>query len=217
MLADLSITHAIVAALIGYAFGAIPFGLVLTRLGGLGDIRTVGSGNIGATNVLRTGRKDLALATLLLDGGKGAIAVVLVRLVSDGPQTELLALIAGVGAVIGHNFPVWLGFKGGKGVATTLGLIVAAVPVAGLMALVSWLLIAAIFRYSSLAALIALAMSPIFGYILGYPIHAVAFLILAVMGWARHHENIARLLKGTEPKIGGSKKAAPPQNESTSA
>lgn len=206
MLADLSMADALVAALLGYAFGAIPFGLMITRLAGLGDIRAIGSGNIGATNVLRTGRKDLAIATLLLDGAKGAIAVIAVRLLAEGPQTELLALIAGVGAVIGHNFPIWLGFKGGKGVATTLGLMIAALPMAGLMACASWLLIAAIFRYSSLAALVALAGAPFYAYILGYPIHAAAFLLLAAMGWARHHENIARLWTGTESKIGAQKK-----------
>lgn len=207
MIGDVSIAYVAVALLVGYAFGSIPFGLVITRLGGLGDIRNIGSGNIGATNVLRTGRKDLALATLLLDGGKGAIAVIVVRLIADGPAIELLALIAGLGAVIGHNFPVWLKFKGGKGVATTLGMIFAALPVAGLMAGATWLVIAGLFRYSSLAALIALAASPLYAYILGYPNAAGAFLILGIMGWARHHANIARLLKGEEPKIGGAKKA----------
>ncbi|MBL8642701.1 MAG: glycerol-3-phosphate 1-O-acyltransferase PlsY [Rhodospirillaceae bacterium] len=208
MPADLALSEIIVAALLGYAFGAIPFGLVITRLAGLGDIRSIGSGNIGATNVLRTGRKDLALATLLLDGGKGAIAVVLVRLIADGPGAEALALIAGLGAVIGHNFPVWLKFKGGKGVATTFGLIIAAVPLVGLMSTTAWLAIAVIYRYSSLAALIALAVAPLYAAMLGYPTHALVFLVLAVMGWVRHHANIVRLVKGTEPKIGGKKDAA---------
>ena len=207
MLSDVSIFAALIAALVGYVFGSIPFGLVLTRLAGLGDIRAIGSGNIGATNVLRTGRKDLALATLLLDGGKGAIAVVLVRLIMDGPTTELLALIAGLGAVIGHNFPVWLNFKGGKGVATTFGLFIAAVPVAGLMACLTWAAMAAIFRYSSLSALVALALAPLCAFILGYPTHAGVFLALGVLGWVRHHANIVRLVKGTEPKIGGVKPA----------
>jgi acyl phosphate:glycerol-3-phosphate acyltransferase len=204
---ELSVAAIVVAALIGYGFGSLPFGLVLTRFAGLGDIRSIGSGNIGATNVLRTGRKDLAIATLLLDGGKGAIAVVVVRLIANGPAAEILALVAGVGAVIGHNFPVWLGFKGGKGVATTIGLIIAAVPIAGVMACVTWLAMAAIFRFSSLAALIALAMAPLYAYILGYPNAALAFLVLGILGWARHHANIVRLVKGTEPKIGGAKAA----------
>ncbi|MBL8631300.1 MAG: glycerol-3-phosphate 1-O-acyltransferase PlsY [Rhodospirillaceae bacterium] len=208
MFTGIPTTELIVAALIGYAFGAIPFGLVITRLGGLGDIRAIGSGNIGATNVLRTGRKDLALATLLLDGGKGAIAVILVRLIAEGPQTEALALIAGLGAVIGHNFPIWLKFKGGKGVATTFGLILAAVPVAGVMSMTAWLAIALIYRYSSLAALIALLMAPLYALLLGYPMAAGIFAILAVMGWIRHHANIVRLFKGTEPKIGAKKEAA---------
>jgi glycerol-3-phosphate acyltransferase PlsY len=207
MPSDLSIAAALVAALVGYAFGSIPFGLVLTSLAGLGDIRLIGSGSIGATNVLRTGRKDLALATMLLDGGKGAIAVVLVRLIMDGPTSELLALVAGLGAVVGHNFPVWLKFKGGKGVATTFGLFIASVPVAGLMACLTWAAVAAIFRYSSLSALVALAVAPLFTFILGYPTHAIVFGVLGIMGWARHHSNIARLLKGTEPKIGGAKTA----------
>ena len=143
---ELTLAAEIVALLIGYGFGSLPFGLVITRMAGLGDIRSIGSGNIGATNVLRTGRKDLALATLLLDSGKGAIAVIIVRLLADGPAAEILALIAGVGAVIGHNFPMWLNFKGGKGMATTIGLIIAAVPVVGGMACLTWLVIAAIFR-----------------------------------------------------------------------
>ncbi len=197
----------IVALLVGYAFGSIPFGLVITRLGGLGDIRTIGSGNIGATNVLRTGRKDLALATLLLDGGKGAIAVILVRILADGPQTEALALLAGLGAVIGHNFPIWLKFKGGKGVATTFGLILAAHPIIGLMAIATWLAMALIYRYSSLAALIALVMAPLYALLLSQPMHAAIFAVLAVMGWVRHHANITRLVKGTEPKIGAKKDA----------
>ncbi len=191
-----------VAAVGGYAFGSIPFGLVLTRMAGLGDIRTIGSGNIGATNVLRTGRKGLALATLLLDGGKGAIAVVLMRLMTDGEAREPLALMAGLFAVVGHNFPVWLGFRGGKGIATTLGTIIAAVPVVGAMGCATWLAMAAIYRYSSLSALIALLLAPFYAYILNYPIHAIIFAVLAVLGWVRHHANLGRLLAGTEPKIG---------------
>jgi glycerol-3-phosphate acyltransferase PlsY len=204
---ELSVGALIVAALIGYGFGSMPFGLVLTRFAGLGDIRSIGSGNIGATNVLRTGRKDLAALTLILDAAKGAIAVVVVRLIADGPAAEILALVAGVGAVVGHNFPVWLSFKGGKGMATTIGLYLAALPVAGVMACATWLVIAGLFRYSSLAALVALALTPLYAFILGYPNAALAFLALGILGWVRHHANIARLLKGAEPKIGGAKTA----------
>ncbi|MBM3515551.1 MAG: glycerol-3-phosphate 1-O-acyltransferase PlsY [Alphaproteobacteria bacterium] len=190
------------AAIAGYGFGSIPFGLVLTRLAGLGDIRKIGSGNIGATNVLRTGRKDLALATLLLDGGKGAIAVIFARLIGDGAAAEPVALLAGLFAVVGHNFPIWLGFKGGKGMATTLGTIIAAVPLVGGMACVTWLAIALIYRYSSLSALIALLMAPAYAYILDYPYHAIIFAVLGLLGWIRHHANLRRLLTGQEPRIG---------------
>src|SRR3981189_1762307 len=147
-----------VALVLGYLLGSIPFGLILTKLAGTQDLRSIGSGNIGATNVLRTGHKGLALATLLLDGGKGAIAVLAIGTIMAPPA----ALIAGVAAVVGHNFPVWLRFKGGKGVATTLGTMCAAVPLVGLLACVTWLAVAAIFRYSSLAALTALALAPLY-------------------------------------------------------
>ena len=137
----------VIAALLGYLLGSIPFGLVLTKLAGLGDIRSIGSGNIGATNVLRTGRKDLALATLLLDGGKGAVAVLIARLVSED-----LTVIAGGAAILGHLFPVWLKFKGGKGVATTLGTLIAVNWMVGIGACLVWLVVALLFRYSSLSA-----------------------------------------------------------------
>jgi len=191
----------VAAAVAGYLLGSIPFGLVLTRLAGLGDIRTIGSGNIGATNVLRTGRKGLALATLLLDGGKGAIAAALAwALLGD-----MAGLAAGSAAVLGHNFPVWLGFKGGKGVATTLGvLLVTAWPV-GVGAILTWLVVAGIFRISSLAALVALAASPVYAWALGKPEHALAFAVLALLGFVRHKANIVRLLKGEEPRIGRKK------------
>jgi glycerol-3-phosphate acyltransferase PlsY len=191
------------AALFGYLLGSIPFGLLVTRLAGVGDIRAIGSGNIGATNVLRTGRKGLAAATLLLDGGKGAVAAGIATWLGDTDA----GLVAGVIAVLGHNFPVWLNFKGGKGVATTLGvLLITAWPV-GIGACLTWLVIAAAFRISSLAALVALAMSPVYALLFATPAHALAALILAVLGIARHHANIRRLLKGEEPRI-GKKKAA---------
>jgi glycerol-3-phosphate acyltransferase PlsY len=192
----------IIAAIgLGYLIGSIPFGLVLTRLAGLGDIRTIGSGNIGATNVLRTGRKGLALATLLLDGGKGAIAALIFHFWLG---TEA-GLAAGAAAVIGHNFPVWLKFKGGKGVATTLGTIIAMAWPIGLAACGTWIVTAAIFRYSSLAALIALAAAPLYAWFYASPLHAYVFAGLAILGWARHHANISRLLKGQEPEIGKKK------------
>lgn len=201
MSGGLPLPSLILAVVVGYLFGSIPFGLVLTRMAGLGDIRKIGSGNIGATNVLRTGRKGLALATLLLDSGKGAIAVLVVSAFLPAPA----GLIAGTAAVFGHNFPVWLRFQGGKGMATTLGTMIAAVPIVGLMACLTWAAIAAIYRYSSLSALIALAMAPLYALLIQQPDAAVAFGILGLLGWIRHHANLARLLKGQEPKIGAKK------------
>ncbi len=188
----------------GYFIGSIPFGLLLTRLAGLGDIRAIGSGNIGATNVLRTGNKWLALATLLLDGGKGAFVVIVVKALA-GEEAIALALLAGIGAVIGHNFPVWLKFKGGKGVATTMGLMLAAAPLVGLLAILTWGLMAALFRLSSLAALVALGLAPVYAFVLGRKEEAIAFAALGLLGWVRHHANIKRLLKGEEPRIGAKK------------
>ncbi len=181
----------------GYILGSIPFGLVLTRMAGLGDIRGMGSGNIGATNVLRTGNKGLALLTLLLDGGKGAAAVLLAYLY--GPDT---AVSAGAGALLGHLFPVWLRFKGGKGVATALGVLLAMAWPAGLIACGIWLAVAAASRYSSLAALAALAAAPIAAWFLAFPQTAELALFIAILVWARHAGNIRRLARGEEPRIG---------------
>jgi len=192
--------------LAGYLLGSIPFGLILTRLAGLGDIRRIGSGNIGATNVLRTGNKALAAATLLLDGAKGAVAVLVAQRLY-GPDA---AIVAGAGAFLGHLFPVWLKFRGGKGVATTIGIFLAIAWPVGLIACAVWLLVALLFRYSSLAALIAVAAAPVAAWFLANHQTAGLALFLAVVVWQRHHENIGRLLKGRESRIslGGSKKNA---------
>jgi glycerol-3-phosphate acyltransferase PlsY len=186
-----------IALLGGYLLGSIPFGLVLTRLAGLGDIRAIGSGNIGATNVLRTGNKPLALAVLLLDSGKGAIAVLLAA--QFGEQT---ALAAGLGAVLGHLYPVWLGFKGGKGMATALGTLLALSWPVGLIACAVWLLVALIFRISSAAALTAIATTPVAALIIYTPALAAVALLIAALVWYKHAANIRRLLDGTEPRIG---------------
>jgi acyl phosphate:glycerol-3-phosphate acyltransferase len=188
----------------GYLLGSIPFGVILTRLAGTGDVRAIGSGNIGATNVLRTGRKGLAAATLLGDMLKGTVAVLVIAYF----DRSTLPLIAGFGAFIGHLFPVWLRFKGGKGVATYIGILVAlAWPVAIGFCLV-WLAIAALTRYSSLAGLVASAATPVALWINAQRGEAVLFLVLTVLLWVRHHENIARLMSGTESKL-GSKRATP--------
>jgi len=194
----------------GYLLGSIPFGVILTRLATGEDVRSIGSGNIGATNVLRTGRKDLAIATLLLDAGKGAAAYLLVRTLFPG--VPALAAVAGGSAFLGHLFPVWLGFKGGKGVATFFGLLLAAAWPLGLMAGAVWLIVAALFRMSSLAALIAAAAAPLLALLplplMGLPAPApiIALAVAtAVLIWIRHHENIARILKGAEPRIGAKK------------
>jgi glycerol-3-phosphate acyltransferase PlsY len=186
------------AAVLGYLLGSIPFGLVITRMAGLGDIRSIGSGNIGTTNVLRTGRKDLAAATLLLDAIKGTVAVLLARYFW-GPEA---AIVAGLCAFLGHIFPIWLGFKGGKGVATYLGLLAAfAWPVAIFFALV-WVGMAFATRYSSASALAASLLSPIALLLFGYSDEAVLFAVLSLILWFMHRANIGRLLNGTESKIG---------------
>lgn len=182
----------------GYLLGSVPFGLVITRVLGLGDLRAIGSGNIGATNVLRTGNKGAALATLLLDSGKGAIAVLLARHFGG----EDAAQIAGGLSFFGHCFPVWLGFKGGKGVATFLGILLALAWPVGLAACATWLVFAVALRYSSLAALMAAGLSPLWSYFLGRTDVMLLAMFLAVLVYYRHSANIARLKAGTEPKIG---------------
>jgi glycerol-3-phosphate acyltransferase PlsY len=212
------VLYFILAAAGGYLLGSIPFGLVLTRLAGVGDIRKIGSGNIGATNVLRTGRKDLALATLLLDAGKAGIALLLARWLASGTDYIIeIGLLAGAAAFIGHCYPVWLGFKGGKGVATFFGVLFAGIWPLGVIAGVTWLAIATIFRISSLAALCAAAVAPLAAFIAGFSWSEIIFaLVLAVLIFWRHRANIARLRDGTEPRIGANKeKAAPAGAEPT--
>ena len=198
----------VAAALVGgYLIGTIPFGVLITRFSGVGDVRNIGSGNIGATNVLRTGRKDLALLTLLGDGGKGLVAVLVARALW-GPEAGVLA---GGAAFVGHLFPVWLGFKGGKGVATFFGVMLAAAWPVGVLAAVTWIAVAFLSKYSSAGALTATALSPIYALLLHQPRSIVALaLLLALLIYVRHHENIARLLAGTEPRIGSKKAAAEP-------
>lgn len=194
---DVGVIH-LLAAAGGYLLGAVPFGLVLTQVAGVGDIRAIGSGNVGATNVLRTGRKGLALVTLLLDSGKGAAAVLLAAVVfPDHPHAAALA--AGSFAVAGHNFPVWLRFRGGKGVATTLGVLLATVWPVGLLSCLTWLGVAATFRYSSLAALFALTLAPAYALVFADRSAVAVFAGLAALGWFRHQANVRRLLAGTEP------------------
>ncbi|AUH64186.1 glycerol-3-phosphate 1-O-acyltransferase PlsY [Paracoccus zhejiangensis] len=188
-------------AVLGYLLGSVPFGLVITRALGFGDLRQIGSGNIGATNVLRTGNKPAALATLLLDAGKGAIAVLLARHFAG----ESAALVAGAAAFLGHCFPVWLGFNGGKGMATFLGTLIALDWRVGLMCCATWALVALIARISSLSALISAAMAPVYAWALGKPQLMAAALFMTVLIFIRHKANIARLLDGTEPRIGAKK------------
>ncbi|MGZ3321645.1 MAG: glycerol-3-phosphate 1-O-acyltransferase PlsY, partial [Xanthobacteraceae bacterium] len=193
------------ALVFGYLCGSIPFGLILTRLAGTRDIRSIGSGNIGATNVLRTGRKGLAAATLVGDALKGTFAVLAIYYYYGSEYRYFaheLAIPAALGAFLGHLFPVWLGFKGGKGVATYIGLLLAlAWPVALAFCLI-WLAVAAITRYSSLAALIASAATPLALWLLGYWPEPALFALLTLLLWITHRANIARLTNGTEGKIG---------------
>ena len=191
-------SYILLGTLLGYMLGSIPFGLLLTRAAGMGDIRAIGSGSIGATNVLRTGRKGLAGATLLLDGLKGATAV-LIALWLAGHDA---ALWAGFGAILGHLFPVWLGFHGGKGVATGYGVLIAVAWPVGLGAGAIWLVVAKLARISSLAGLVSFAAAPVLAALLADSGVVKLALAIAVLVFIRHHANIRRLLAGTEPRIG---------------
>ncbi|MCR9134854.1 MAG: glycerol-3-phosphate 1-O-acyltransferase PlsY [Alphaproteobacteria bacterium] len=194
----MSLPYFSAALIFGYLLGSIPFGLLLTRMAGLGDVRNIGSGNIGATNVLRTGNKGLAAGTLLLDALKGTAAVVLAA--RFGPD---MAVIAGFGAFIGHLYPVWLKFRGGKGVATYLGVLLGLLPLGFLIFAVIWLLVAFISRYSSLAALIAAIVVPVALYLLGYIQVAEILTVMSAITIWKHRANIGRLLSGEESRIGG--------------
>jgi acyl phosphate:glycerol-3-phosphate acyltransferase len=189
---------AVIALAIGYLFGSIPFGMILTRMAGTQDLRSIGSGNIGATNVLRTGRKGLAAATLLGDMLKGTAAVVLALLLSGSGA----AMAAALGAFLGHLFPVWLKFRGGKGVATYIGVLLGLFWPAALAFCAIWLLVAFTTRYSSLSALVASLAIPLLSWWLGHPQFAVLFTILTLLLWFTHRENIRRLVAGSEGKIG---------------
>ncbi|SEN19695.1 glycerol-3-phosphate 1-O-acyltransferase PlsY [Palleronia pelagia] len=188
----------ILTAIMSYLLGSVPFGLVIVRAMGLGDLRQIGSGNIGATNVLRTGNKPAALLTLICDVGKGAFAVIVARL-TLGPDA---ALVAGAAAFLGHCYPLYLGFKGGKGVATFLGTTLALAWPIGLAVCATWIAVAAIFRISSLAALVAAALSPVYAAIFGMPALVVVMAAMAALIFLRHRANISRLLAGQEPRIG---------------
>jgi glycerol-3-phosphate acyltransferase PlsY len=189
---------------LGYLLGSMPFGLVLTRAAGLGDIRTIGSGNIGATNVLRTGNKGLAAATLLLDGFKATAAILLAR----HWYGEAPAVAAGVGAFVGHLYPVWLRFKGGKGVATYIGALLGLLPIGALAFVVVWLATAGAKRMSSFAAIVASLATPIALFLLGAKVLAGVFAVLTLLLLWKHRANISRIRAGTEPKIGGKAAAA---------
>ena len=197
-LLETSIAGLVVWALIGYALGSIPFGMVLARVMGLGNLREVGSGNIGATNVLRTGNKTAAFLTLVLDGAKGAVAVLLARAFAG----EDAAQIAGLAAFLGHCFPVWLGFRGGKGVATFLGIILALAWPVGLACCAAWAAGAGLSRLSSMGALVAAASSTFFMVFMGHAGALLLGMVLTVLVFVRHKDNIKRIRAGTEPKFG---------------
>ena len=197
---DLAITWvgAAIAFLVGYLLGSIPFGLIFARAFGAGDVRKIGSGSIGATNVLRTGSKTAAGLTLLFDAAKGAAAVLIARYVLGGDA----ALFAALGAFLGHLFPVWLGFKGGKGVAVSLGILLALYWPAALLAFATWALMLALFRISSLSALVAAVFTPLYMALLGRPHEAALAALLAVLVFVVHADNIRRLSRGQEPRVG---------------
>lgn len=189
-----------IALVLGYLLGSIPFGVILTRLAGAGDLRSIGSGNIGATNVLRTGRKGLAALTLLLDSAKGAVAVL-----TFGHVDPMLAPIAGFGAFVGHLYPIWLRFRGGKGVATLLGIALALAPLVGLCFAVVWLAALGLSRYSSVGGMSAAIVTPLAAAALGRFDLTLMLLVCALLVLWKHRGNIVRLLDGTEPRVGKSK------------
>ncbi len=204
--------YAILAAVIGFAFGSIPFGLLLTRAAGLGDVRQIGSGSIGATNVLRTGNKGLAAATVLLDAAKGAVPVLIAAhfwlFFSDAGGTSgamMLAGIAGVGAVAGHCFTPWLGFRGGKGFATAAGVLLALAWPAMLICAAIWAAVLAVGRYSSVASLVTVCASPVVAWAMGHADAIAPLIAIAAIVVFQHRANIARLKAGTEPKVGAGK------------
>jgi acyl phosphate:glycerol-3-phosphate acyltransferase len=200
--APIALTGALICAALGYLLGAIPFGLIVTRLAGLGDVRKIGSGNIGATNVLRTGKKWAAALTLLLDGGKGAAAVLIARHLAAADGAIEGVIIAGIAVILGHVFPVWLKFKGGKGFATTLGVMLGALWPAGLAMIATWLVAAYFTRYSSLSALTAALLGPFYAIAFGDLSYAMLALALTVIVFITHRHNIHRLVRGREPHIG---------------
>jgi glycerol-3-phosphate acyltransferase PlsY len=202
---SLALPYYTAALAFGYLLGSIPFGLVITQLAGTQDIRTIGSGNIGATNVLRTGRKGLAAATLIGDALKGSLAV----LATYHFFGQDLAILAGLGAFVGHLFPVWLGFKGGKGVATYIGILLAFAWPAALAYCAIWLAVAAVMRYSSLSGLLAATCTPVVLWLFDDRQEAQLFVVLTVLLWITHRANVMRLIKGTEPMIGNSSTSAP--------
>ena len=200
-LVSLSWHGVLISAAAGYLLGSVPFGMLITWLAGLGDVRKIGSGNIGATNVLRTGKKWAAALTLLLDGGKGAAAV-LIGMAVTGPAG---AMAAGLAAVLGHIFPVWLHFKGGKGFATFIGVMLGLFWPVGLMVIATWLAVAFLLRISSLSALVAAALAPAYTMAFGDLTYAIFTLVLSIILFIAHHENIYRLWHGQEPRIGAKK------------
>jgi glycerol-3-phosphate acyltransferase PlsY len=193
-----SMTQLGVWAVVGYLLGSIPFGILIARVMGLGNLRSIGSGNIGATNVLRTGNKKAAFLTLVFDGGKGAVAVLIAQRFANADAVQ----IATFAAFLGHCFPVWLGFKGGKGVATFLGVLLALVWPIGIACCATWLAVAVVLRISSLSALVAAASSIVWAFVFGVPQFVILFAALVVLIFYRHSANIVRLIAGTEPKIG---------------